>query len=114
MFEYRIPPSARVPMAHSHEAFDETAYGLEGVTTVVLERREVAVGPGDVCFIPRGTVHRVENRGTADARGLSVNTPGLFGPEYFRDMAAVLSAGGPPDPQRVIEVMRRHGLTPVP
>jgi quercetin dioxygenase-like cupin family protein len=113
MFEYRIPAGARVPMAHSHDAFDETAYGLDGITTITLDGRDVAVGPGDVLFIPRGLVHKVENRGSVEARGISVNTPGLFGPEYFQEMAAVLTAGGPPDPQRIIEVMRRHGLRPV-
>ncbi len=112
MFEYRIPSSARVPMPHSHEAFDETAYGLEGITTITLDGREVAVGPSDVLFIPRGVVHKVENRGSVEARGLCVNTPGLFGPEYFREMAAVLAAGGPPNPQRIVEVMRQHGLRP--
>ncbi len=40
-------------------------------------------------------------------------SPALIGPAYFRDMAALL-AGGPPDPARVAEVMRRHGLIVVP
>jgi len=41
-------------------------------------------------------------------------TPGLLGPEYFREIAAVLAgaAGGPPDLAAIGEVMRRHGLTP--
>jgi quercetin dioxygenase-like cupin family protein len=112
MFEYRIPSGARVPMPHSHEAFDETAYGLDGVTTITLDGHEVAVRPGDVLFIPRGVVHKVENRGPVEARGISVNTPGLFGPEYFREMSAILNAGGPPNVQRIVEVMQRHGLRP--
>ena len=33
------------------------------------------------------------------------------GPDYFRDIAAVLdAAGGPPDFAALTEVMRRHGL----
>jgi len=31
MFEFLVPRGARVPAPHSHEAFEETVYGLEGV-----------------------------------------------------------------------------------
>lgn len=113
LFEYLIPVNARVPVAHSHEAFDETLYGLDGVTSVTLDGRNVGVGRGDVLFIPRGSVHQIANLGVADARGLSVITPGLLGPEFFREMADVLNAGGPPNIERIAAVMRRHGLRPV-
>ena len=52
-----------------------------------------------------------------DAKMLAIITPAILGPEYFREMAAVLKAatgGGPPDPAALAEVMRRHGLTPAP
>jgi hypothetical protein len=44
-----------------------------------------------------------------------VITPAAIGPEYFRETFAVLKAasGGPPDKARMLEIMRRHGLTPV-
>ena len=43
----------------------------------------------------------------------AVATPGILGPDYFRDIGAVLdaAAGGPPDFVALAEVMRRHGLT---
>jgi quercetin dioxygenase-like cupin family protein len=113
MFEFRVPSRARVPVPHSHTAFDETLYGLDGVTTWTLDDQKVRVGPGEVLFIPRGQVHQFENLDEEDARALSVITPGLLGPQYFRDVAAVLSGGGPPDVQKIIEVMQRHGLRPV-
>src|SRR5579862_2127012 len=113
MFEYLIPANARVPVAHSHEAFDETIYGLDGATAATLNGRKVLIERGDVFFIPRGSVHVLENLAGVDARGLSVITPGLLGPEYFREMADALNAGGPPNIERVVAVMRRHGLRPV-
>ena len=112
MFEFLVPAQARVPVPHSHEAFDETIYGLEGVLTWVLDDRKVRIGSGDVLFIPRGHVHHFANLETEDARELSVITPGLLGPEYFRDIAEVIGAGGPPNIERIAEVMRRHGLRP--
>ena len=41
-------------------------------------------------------------------------TPGVLGPDYFREAAAILDAagGGPPDFGEIATVMRRHGLTP--
>ena len=112
MFEFVVPAQARVPIAHSHEAFDETVYGLSGVLTWTLDDQQVRVGPGDVLFIPRGHVHHFVNLDTQDARQLSAITPGLLGPEYFHEIAEVVNAGGPPNIERIIEVMRRHGLHP--
>jgi hypothetical protein len=71
------------------------------------------IGPGDVVLIPRGAVHGFEVSGDEDASMLCIASPGIFGPAYFREMAAVLAAGGPPDVQALMAVMKRHGLTPV-
>jgi quercetin dioxygenase-like cupin family protein len=99
-------------MPHSHDAFEETIYGLEGVCTWTVGGEVHEIGPGAAVCIPRGVIHGFENRGGVDAKFLAVATPGVFGPDYFRDVAAVLSAGGPPDPAAVAAAMRRHGLTP--
>jgi len=114
MFEFLVPAGARVPVPHSHDAFDETVYGLAGVTTWVLDGQQVRVGPSEILFIPRGHVHHFANLDTQEARGLSVIAPGLLGPEYFREIAEVVNAGGPPNVQRIMDVMRRHGLRPAP
>lgn len=116
MFEFDVPAGAKMPVAHSHNAYEETIYGIEGVLTLTVEGRKSEVGPGDVLCIPRGAVHRFDNFQSADARMLAIVTPGILGPEYFREIAAVAkaAAGGPPDPRAIGEVMRRHGLTPAP
>jgi quercetin dioxygenase-like cupin family protein len=105
-----------VPAAHSHDAYEETIYGLEGVLSWTLDGAKTGVGPGEVLFIPRGVVHRFDNDHGEDAKMLAIVSPGILGPEYFREMAAVVEAatGGPPDPAALAEVMRRHGLTPAP
>jgi quercetin dioxygenase-like cupin family protein len=114
MFEFSVPAQARVPVAHSHDAFDETVYGLQGVMTWMLDGQEHRVGPGDVLFIPRGHVHGFTNAGGETVRQLSAITPGLLGPQYFHDIGAVVNAGGPPDIAKVMDVMRKHGLRPAP
>jgi quercetin dioxygenase-like cupin family protein len=112
MFEFDVPAGVGLPESHSHDAYEETVYGLEGVLTWTVDGTPVEVGPGEVLVIPRGAVHRFANAGSVDASQLSVITPGILGPDYFRELAAIVSAGGPPDPAAIGEVMRRHGLTP--
>ena len=38
MFEFDVPAGARVPIAHSHDGYEETIYGLEGVLTWTVEQ----------------------------------------------------------------------------
>ena len=114
MFESLIPAGARVPAPHSHDAFEETIYGLDGVCTWTIDGHERELGPGDFACIRRGQVHGFQNDGGVDARFLAVATPGVFGPAYFRDIAQILAAAadGPPDLAELGTVMRRHGLSP--
>ena len=116
VFEFDVPAGAKVAVGHSHDGYEETIYGLEGVLTWTIEGVSVDVGPGEALCIPRGAVHQFDNTGDVDAKALAVVTPGILGPDYFREVAAILdaAAGGPPDLAALAAVMRRHGLTPAP
>ena len=116
VFEAVVPTGARAPVAHSHDGYEETIYGLEGVLTWTVEGTSTDVGPGEVLVIPRGAVHHFDNTRDADARALAIVTPGVLGPDFFREIAAILDAavGGPPDLSAIAAVMQRHGLTPAP
>lgn len=116
IFEFDVPAGAKVPVAHSHDAYEETIYGLEGVLTWTVEGTPTDVGPGEALCIPRGVVHRFDNAHDVDAKALAIVTPGILGPDYFRDVAAIVeaAAGGPPDVAAIARVMRSHGLTPAP
>ena len=114
VFEFDVPAGAAVAAGHSHDGYEETIYGLEGVLTWTIEGSAIEVGPGEAFFIPRGAVHQFDNTRDVDARAIAIVTPGILGPDYFREVAAVLdaAAGGPPDLAAIGAVMRRHGLTP--
>ena len=116
VFEFDVPAGMRVAAAHSHDGYEETIYGLEGVLTWTVEGTPIDIGPGEVLCIPRGAVHQFVNADDIDAKALAVVTPGLLGPDYFREVAAILAAavGGPPNLAALGEVMRRHGLTAAP
>jgi len=87
VFEFDLPASSRIAEAHSHDGYEETLYGVEGVLTW-----------------------------TVDATQLAIVAPGILGPHYFREVGAILEAavGGPPDVAALGAVMRRRGLTPAP
>jgi quercetin dioxygenase-like cupin family protein len=114
VFEFDVPAGSRIAAAHSHDGYEETIYGLEGSLVWTVEGEPHEVGPGEVLCIPRGAVHQFANAGDLDAKALAIVTPGILGPDYFREVAEVLDAAqsGPPDLAAVAAVMRRHGLTP--
>ncbi len=114
VFEIRVPAGAFVPPPHSHDGFDESVYVLEGEFTFVIDGVAHELGAGEAGFVGRGQVHSFDNTGSTDGVFLSVATPGIFGPQYFHEIADVLAAApdGPPDLGALFGVMARHGLTP--
>jgi quercetin dioxygenase-like cupin family protein len=112
MFEFSVPPNARVPAAHFHREVDEVVYGLEGVLTSTVEGKRHELRKGDTLFVARGSVHVHENLHGETARVLSVLTPGSIGRRYFEEIAEVVNGGGKPDLARIKNIMQRHGLVP--
>jgi quercetin dioxygenase-like cupin family protein len=114
-FELIVPGAQRLPApAHSHDHYEETIYGIDGVLTWTVDGKQIEVGPGQALCIPRGATHRFDNNGSQDVKALCVITPAAIGPQYFRESAEVINAavGGPPNRAQMAEIMRRYGLTP--
>ena len=74
------PPGGGPPL-HVHRNEDETFYIVEGQIDIVLGEETVTAGPGDFVNVPRGTVHRFHNSGTAAARMILTFSPA--GIEHF-------------------------------
>ncbi len=113
MFELTVPPASNVPPPHSHSNNEELVYVLEGTLryTVGSETRDLS--PGQSMHTPRGTAHAFSNPFGGVARALIILSPDI-GAQYFRDVAAVANAGGPPDKAALVAVMSRYGLVPAP
>lgn len=111
MFELTVPPGSNVPPPHSHSNNEEVVYVLEGTLryTVGPETRDLTVGQH--MTTPKGVVHAFANPFANTARALIVNSPDI-GAQYFRDVAAIVNAGGPPDKAALVGVMSRYGLVP--
>lgn len=112
-FEMIVPPNVKVPAPHFHVGVDETLYVLEGTLTQTIGTEIRELRAGDHCFIKRGIVHGFNNLHDKPARVLCTLSPADIGPQYFREIAAVINAGGPPDLQKIMTIMKSHGLEPV-
>ena len=110
-FELTVPPGSNVPPPHSHSNNEEFLYVLEGTLryTVGAETRDLT--PGESMSTPKGVVHAFSNPFATTARALVIQSPDI-GPQYFRDVASVVNAGGPPDKAALVAVMARYGLVP--
>jgi quercetin dioxygenase-like cupin family protein len=114
VFEFFVPVGQKLAApAHKNDAYEEILYGIEGVLTWTVDGTPIEVGPGQALCIPRGAVHRFDNLGSEAVKQLVFISPAIMGPAYFREAAEVIGAahGGPPDPDKMIKVFRRHGMT---
>lgn len=109
VFELTVPPNANVPPPHSHTLNEECAYALDGKLRYSVDGVVRDLTPGDWMFIPRGSVHQFSNPHDQTARALIILTPDI-GPQYFRDIAEIVNAGGPPDRAKLLNVMAQYGL----
>lgn len=113
VFELSVPPNSNVPPPHSHTGNEECVYVLEGVLRYAVDEAARDLRPGEWMRTPRGSVHQFSNPHKELARALIVLTPDI-GAQYFRDVGAVVNAGGPPDRTKLLAVMSRYGLVPAP
>jgi quercetin dioxygenase-like cupin family protein len=111
-FEMLVPSGAGVPPPHSHAEHEELVYVLDGTLRYTVGSVTRDLGPGDTMGTPKGVPHAFGNPHVAPARVLVMNSSGID-PQYFRDVAAIANAGGPPDRARLASAMKRYGLTPV-
>ena len=111
VFELHVPPGANVPPPHSHTANEELVYVLAGTLRYTVGSTTRDLNAGDFMATPRGTVHAFSNPHAVETRALIINTPDI-GPQYFREVAAIVNAGGPPDRAKLMATMQRHGLVP--
>jgi len=113
LFELTIPHGSNVPPPHSHTHNEECVYVLEGILRYSVGGDTRDLRPGDWMRTPKGSVHGFSNPHEGNARALIALSPDI-GAQYFRDVAGVINAGGPPDIAKLLAVMTRYGLEPAP
>jgi quercetin dioxygenase-like cupin family protein len=110
LFETATPPAGGFP-PHAQRHDDETFYVLEGWYDVLVDDERVELGPGDVVFVPRGTVHAFANAGSTLARMLVFVTPGGIQERFIEEAGD--RADRPawePDMAKVLAVAPKYGV----
>ena len=110
-FEMSVPPGSNVPPPHSHVASEELVYVLAGTLRYTVGNDTRDLSAGECMATPRGVVHAFSNPHSDVVRALVINTPDI-GAQYFRDVAAIVNRGGPPDKALLVATMHKFGLVP--
>jgi len=107
VFEDIVEPGIG-PGRHIHHHQDETFFFLEGEFDVEVGGVLHHMKPGDVAFIPRGTVHAFKNVGDTKGRLRYVFSPALTIEEMFRAFFASMEEG-PLSTEALAAISLKHG-----
>jgi mannose-6-phosphate isomerase-like protein (cupin superfamily) len=111
LMERTLPPGGRRPPPHRHTNCSEAYFGLDGLVSVIVEDRELTVGPEGFVLVPRGTAHTFGNGGTEPARLLVIHAPAMDA--YFAGLHELWNRGEPPTPDEERALMRQFGMETV-
>ena len=96
------------PGRHIHHHQDETFFFLEGIFDVEVGGKLYQMKPGDVAFIPKGTIHAFKNAGENQGRLRYIFSPALTIEEMFREFYKALNAGELSE-KIMSEIALKHG-----
>jgi quercetin dioxygenase-like cupin family protein len=112
LLEVTIPTGDSVVVPHTHLNYDEWVLGLNGITTWTLDGEIHLLHPGESILIPRGTPHFFANVHEETGRFVCLQTPGVMGPEYYREIARHYEYEHV-DLAGIRDVMCRYGVDPL-
>lgn len=107
IFEDIVEPGVG-PGRHIHHHQDETFFFLEGKFIAEVGGEMFEFNPGDIAFIPKGTVHAFKNVGKSSARLRYIFSPAQTIEEMFREFYS-RSTQGELSMEDMAEISARHG-----
>jgi mannose-6-phosphate isomerase-like protein (cupin superfamily) len=110
-YEYVSEPGVAGAPQHIHHGHDETFYIVDGVYEFTIWTDSSLLPLGGFVYVPRGTPHSFRNAGDAPGRLVGTFTPARFA-TYFRELAAIIAAGGaPPDHEAWVDLYAKYDTT---
>ncbi len=109
VFEDIVQPGIG-PGRHIHHDRDEAFFFLEGDFSVEIDGVVHEMSPGDVAFVPRGSVHAFKNVGTTEGRLRYIFSPALKMEAMFRAFHKA-ALGGEITETQMSEIASTHGQT---
>src|SRR5689334_2964147 len=88
-----LPPHREGPPMHVHFLEDEEGRIHSGTVSVVLDGRQISLGPGESTSIPRGTPHRWWNEGNEPLEFEGYARPVVDLDRYLQAMFEIMNAG---------------------
>lgn len=102
-------PTGEGPPPHIHEDVDESFYVIAGEYEIRLGDEHFKATPGTLAYGPRGIAHSFVNTWRGTSKMLCIATPGGI-EGWFTDLGDLLSAGGPPDWERMQALAAKHHI----
>jgi quercetin dioxygenase-like cupin family protein len=110
LMQIDMPPGMGPPL-HRHD-WDEGYLVVSGTFAVRLGEEERELGPGGFVWLPRQLPHGFANTGDAPGRLLGFACPAQGMEDFLVAMREeVAGLDGPPDPEVLMELNARHGIT---
>jgi mannose-6-phosphate isomerase-like protein (cupin superfamily) len=106
--ELTIPPHFAGPIPHAHDEFDEAIYVVSGRLQVLGDGDPAEAAAGSMFLAPKGHRHGFTNPYNQPALVLGLWSPAAPALAFMQDVGAALPADGPPDPDLMREIYRRH------
>jgi mannose-6-phosphate isomerase-like protein (cupin superfamily) len=110
LMERTLPPGGRRPPPHRHTNCSEAYFVLDGVVSIIVEGKELAVGREGFVLVPRGTAHTFGNTSAEPARLLVIHAPAMDA--YFAGLHELWNRPEPPAPDEERALMARFGMDP--
>ena len=98
------------PPPHSHD-WDEAFYVLKGEIRFLCDGKTYDCTVGTLVHVPRGTVHGF-NYGSGGGQMLEITGAGALAAQMFTAIDKEIPPG-PPDVPKLLEVLKRNGVTVV-
>jgi mannose-6-phosphate isomerase-like protein (cupin superfamily) len=96
------------PPPHSHD-WDEAFYVLNGEIHFLCDGEAYSCNVGTLVHVPRGTVHAF-SYGSGGGQMLEITGAGALAAQMFKAVDNEIPAG-PPDVPRLLDVLKRNGVT---
>ena len=113
LFEYTMEPETAGPGRHIHHETAEIFYVVEGEIEIIIGDETVTATAGATALVPTEEVHAFSNTSSQPAVLLIMFCPADSREKYFEGLAELTKDGQRPDPEALLELMRKHDTEPV-
>ena len=113
LFEYTMEPETAGPGRHIHRETAEIFYVVEGEIELIVGDQTLTAQAGTTALVPTEVVHAFSNPGSRQSVLLVMFCPADSREKYFEGLAELTKGGQRPDPQALLELMRKHDTEPV-